>query len=160
MTFIENCYSKLRLLVKQNNLQDFLRKSSPTLSTMIGNIIWFLSILINFTFSKHDYSVNLFERSMYPKQFNQFGYNTEILKGLSRLKIILITHETFSHRPIKTLRFLIREKLENLWHNLKYFCIFNNIPLASWIAHITRDFFRCYFCLYYSFMATRLSRCF
>ena len=51
---------------------------------------------------------------MYPKQFNQFGYNTEILKGLSRLKIILITHETFSHRPIKTLRFLIREKLENL----------------------------------------------
>ena len=34
----------------------------------------------------------------------------------------------------------------------KYFSFFNNKPSASLVAHITRDFFTCYFCLYYSSM--------
>ena len=39
---------------------------------------------------------------------------------------------------------------------VKYFCIFNNIPCASWVAHITRDFLKCYSCSYYSFMLSVL----
>ena len=31
----------------------------------------------------------------------------------------------------------------------KYFNIFDNAPPASWVAHIARDFLKCYFCSYY-----------
>ena len=34
----------------------------------------------------------------------------------------------------------------------KYFSLFNNKPPESWVVHITRDFFTCYSCLYYSSM--------
>ena len=40
----------------------------------------------------------------------------------------------------------------------KYFCIFNNAPSASLVAHITRDFLTCYFCLYYSSMIYHIKR--
>ena len=32
----------------------------------------------------------------------------------------------------------------------KYFSNFNNKPLASWVAHIAKDFLTCYSCSYYS----------
>ena len=34
----------------------------------------------------------------------------------------------------------------------KYFRLFKNKPLASWVAHLTRDFHTCYSCSYYSSM--------
>ena len=36
--------------------------------------------------------------------------------------------------------------------NLKYFSLFNNKPPASSLTHITKNFFACYSCSYYSHM--------
>ena len=56
--------------------------------------------------------------------------------------------KTYLNRPIEILR-----KISKIFHiNSKYFCLFNNMPLASWLAHITRDFLTCYSCSYYSSM--------
>ena len=43
-------------------------------------------------------------------------------------------------------------KLEMSNIAMKYFSVFNDKPPASWVAHITRDFFSCYSCWYYSFL--------
>ena len=40
----------------------------------------------------------------------------------------------------------------------KYFSIFSKQPPASWVAHITRDFFTCYSCSYYKFHGCKLIR--
>ena len=37
----------------------------------------------------------------------------------------------------------------------KYFSIFNNKPPARWVAHIARDFLKCYSCSYYSSVVQR-----
>ena len=34
----------------------------------------------------------------------------------------------------------------------KYFCTFNNAPLARWVVYIIRDFLTCYSCSHYSSM--------
>ena len=52
-------------------------------------------------------------------------------------------NSTFSH---------VRENSRMFIITSKYFSFFNNEPLASWVAHITRDFLTCYSCLYYSSM--------
>ena len=39
-----------------------------------------------------------------------------------------------------------RENSKRLNINLKCFSFFNNIPPASWVAHITKDFITCYSC--------------
>ena len=49
-----------------------------------------------------------------------------------------------------------KKKKKKIHITLKYFCIFNNIPYASWVAHIARDFLKCYSCSYYSFMLSVL----
>ena len=61
--------------------------------------------------------------------------------------------KTYLHTPIEILHFLTPARIKKMFNiTSKYFSFFNNKPPASWIAHITRDFLTCYFCLYSSFM--------
>ena len=58
--------------------------------------------------------------------------------------------ETYLRRPSEILHFLPARDSKKFHIISKYFCIFNNKTLASWVAHMTREFLTCYYCSYYS----------
>ena len=63
---------------------------------------------------------------------------------------------THSHKPIKILQILSREKNKKMFNiTPKYFRIFNNNLPASWVKHA------CYSCSYYSSMVndTHIESC-
>ena len=45
-----------------------------------------------------------------------------------------------------------------IWKMCIMTCIFNNTTSANWVAYVTRNFLRCYSCLYYSSMVQRPKR--
>ena len=61
--------------------------------------------------------------------------------------------KTYLLKPIKILQFLLPGKIKKIFNiTWKYFSIFNNKPLTSWVAHITRDFITYSSCSYCTFM--------
>ena len=63
--------------------------------------------------------------------------------------------KTSLYRRIEILYFLAPRDFKMFHITSNYFCIFNNTPLARWVAHTTRDFLICYSCSYYRFMLIR-----